>query len=150
MIFKPSYRIENTENTEKDLKKILYLEDNFDGEIGSSIWLIKNKTGSENESGLGTEYTKATIDNIDESNKKKIIVLLESTSEQKYELLVDLGNAKQDFLMGINAGNNRIGPNQELEGRGLTSIPLFYRVCKYLVKPEYFDDIFLKGVDLWK
>ena len=120
MIFKPSYRIENTENTENDLKKILYLEDNFDGEIGSSIWLIKNKTESENESGLGTEYTKATIDNIDESNKKKIIVLLESASKQKYELLVDLGNTEQDFLMGINAGNNRIGPNQELEGRGLT------------------------------
>ena len=38
----------------------------------------------------------------------------------------------------------------KLEGRGASPVPLFYRVCKYLVKPEYFEDVFFKGVELYE
>ena len=36
----------------------------------------------------------------------------------------------------------------KIEGRGASTIPLFYRICKYLIKPAYFEDIFFKGVEL--
>ena len=36
----------------------------------------------------------------------------------------------------------------KMAGRGNTPIFLYYKICKYLVKPEYFDDLFFHGLNL--